>query len=362
MSMKILIWNGSDLSRVVYVKEILKKRKIEFYDLEVKSYKHLFWNFFKLPYLILKSDIVVTFPPSLKAVIPIFIARILNKPRTFDMIYSTVEARVYEDKWKRGSLKERFWRVIEASTCRMADLVFTHSESEAEYFSKFYNIKKQKITPLYSFIDQSKFEPMAKDKKLIKEFNLKNKFVVCFHGSFLKMHGVQYMIKTIPLVLKKYPETIFLFIGYGAHYEQCVSLVKRLGVGKNTIFTGKVDFKQIQKYLSLADVWLGLFSAAEKAQRVSRAGMFEVMAMGIPVITARNRDVMRSFKDMENIVFTNAEDPKDLAEKIIFLIENTNLRKKIGKSALEFVDKNMSLSVFEKKIISFINGVAKKKV
>jgi glycosyltransferase involved in cell wall biosynthesis len=361
MNMKVLVWNGSELARVAYVKEILRKRKFEVHDLYVKSYPQLFWNTLKLPILILKSDIVLTFPPSLKAFMPVFLAKMFGKPRTFDMIYSTVEARVYEDKWKRGSLKERFWRFVESRTCRMADMVFTHSESEAEHFSKFYDIKKEKIIPLYSFIDQSKFKPMNKDKKLLRNLNLEDKFVVCFHGSFLKMHGTQYMVKAIPHVLKKHPKTMFLFIGYGAHYDQCISLAKKLGVEKNTIFTGKVNFKDIQRYLSLADVWLGLFSAAEKAQRVSRAGMFEVMAMGIPVITARNRDVVRIFKDMGNIVFTNAEDPKDLAEKIIFLIENTNLRKKIGKNALEFVDKTMSLSVFEKKIISFINNIANKK-
>jgi len=358
--MKVLIWNGSDLSRVEYVKEILSKNKIEVHELKVKSYQQLFWNTLKLPILILKSDIVLTFPPSLKAFIPVFLSKMFGKPRTFDMIYSTVESRVYEDKWKRGSLKERFWRFVESNTCHMADMVFTHSESEAEHFSKFYNIKKERIIPLYSFIDQSKFKPMSKDKKLLRDLNLEDKFVVCFHGSFLKMHGTQYMINAIPYVLKKYPNIMFLFIGYGTHYEQCINLAKKFGVDKNTIFTGKVDFKQIQKYLSLADVWLGLFSAAEKAQRVSRAGMFEMMAMGTPVITARNRDVVRSFKDMENIVFTNAEDSEDLAEKIIFLIENTNLRKKIGKNALEFVNKNMSLNIFEKKIISFINSLVKK--
>jgi glycosyltransferase involved in cell wall biosynthesis len=288
-------------------------------------------------------------------------ARIFGKPRTFDMIYSTVEARVYEDKWKRGSLKERFWRFVESNTCRMADMVFTHSESEAEHFSKFYNIKKERITPLYSFIDQSKFKPMNKDKKLLRDLNLEDKFVVCFHGSFLKMHGTQYMINAIPYVLKRHPKTIFLFIGHGTNYNQCVDLAKKLGVEKNTIFTGKVNFKDIQSYLSLADVWLGLFSAAEKAQRVSRAGMFEVMAMGIPVVTARNRDVIKKFKDMGNIVFTNAEDPKDLAKKIIFLIENPSLRKRIGVNALDFINKNMSLSIFEKKIIVFINNIANKK-
>jgi len=357
MNMKVLIWNGSELSRVVYIRKILHKKKIEVYDLEVKSYAQLFWNSLKLPIIILKSDIVLTFPPSLKAFIPVFVAKILGKPRIFDMIYSTVESRIYEDKWKRGSLTERFWRFIEANTCRMANIFFTHSESEAEYFSKSYGIGRQKIIPLYSFIDQSKFKPMGKDKKLIKKFNLKDKFVVCFHGSFLKMHGVEYMIKAIPFVLRKHPETMFLFIGYGTLYEQCVNLAEKLGVNKNIIFTGKVDFKHIQKYLSLADVWLGLFSAAEKAQRVSRAGMFETMAIGIPVITARNRDVIRIFKDMENIVFTNAEDAKDLAEKIIFLIEHPKIRKKIGKNAFKFVSENMSLNIFGKKLFKTIYNI-----
>ena len=75
----------------------------------------------------------------------------------------------------------------------------------------------------------------------------------------------------------------------------------------------------------------------------------EAMAAGVPIVASRIDALSEVIKDGETGLLFKPGDDSDLAEKIILLIENPNLRKKLGvagnKHARKFYDVTVQQSL-----------------
>jgi N,N'-diacetylbacillosaminyl-diphospho-undecaprenol alpha-1,3-N-acetylgalactosaminyltransferase len=87
--------------------------------------------------------------------------------------------------------------------------------------------------------------------------------------------------------------------------------------------------------------------------------MKEAMACGVPVVGANIGGIPEAIVDKETGLLFEANDPKDMVEKIKILVKDARLRKKLGedsrKVAIQKFDfKNCAKSAFDilKKLIS----------
>jgi glycosyltransferase involved in cell wall biosynthesis len=83
------------------------------------------------------------------------------------------------------------------------------------------------------------------------------------------------------------------------------------------------------------DVCLGVFGNTVKTQRVIANKVYEAIAMAKSVISADTQGMGELFEDRKNILFCRRADPEDLAEKILELKNNEELRSKIAQSGYE---------------------------
>ena len=69
--------------------------------------------------------------------------------------------------------------------------------------------------------------------------------------------------------------------------------------------------------------------------------LLEAMSSGNVCIAPRH--IYKGYlKDKENVIMCSL-DPKDIADKILILVNNPKLRKKIEKNARKFVEDNLKL-------------------
>lgn len=135
----------------------------------------------------------------------------------------------------------------------------------------------------------------------------------------------------MPIILKKKPNTKFMVIGGGASQE-----LKRMG-SKNIVFTGYVE--DVREYLKKCKLFVSplTFGSGIKTKNL------EAMALGLTVVTTSI--------GAENIGAVNNEDwiiEDDfniMANKILDLLDNTKLRKKIGKNAVDYVKNNFTWDI-----------------
>lgn len=351
--MKILICHNGIRVRIQYMARLLKDEGHSISMMNLSS-GNFFVNVAKTIPLIVKNDVLLIYPSSIKAFLPIMVSKLFKKPCIFDFFYSTIQARIFENNWNPHSLLVTIGRLIEKGACKNANHVIVHSNSELDWIINEYNLERKNLSALLHFADPTLYYPRQKDKRLVKSLNLQDRFIIEYNGRFLEMHGVEFILSSIPYVINRYPHVMFVFVDIekrSKFFENYKRRIKALGVTNHVVFTTQPSLQSHPKYLALADVFLGAFSGKEKVQITFRGTTLEAMAMGKPIITAKTREMERTLKDRKNVLLCLPENPEDLAKKITMLIENDRLRETLRKGSLTFVKQGN----FEERFFSIIN-------
>jgi glycosyltransferase involved in cell wall biosynthesis len=124
----------------------------------------------------------------------------------------------------------------------------------------------------------------------------------------------------------------YTLIGDGPEKDHLHGLANKLGLEDRVSFVDYVTHEKIAEEMYLYDVFI-LPSYFETFGRV----YFEVMAMGIPVICARNSGIYGLFEENKEGLAVDHTNVREIADTLALLIENPERRKRIGKSGQELV-------------------------
>jgi phosphatidylinositol alpha-1,6-mannosyltransferase len=128
----------------------------------------------------------------------------------------------------------------------------------------------------------SRFRPGPKPRHLVERFATNGKKVLMTVSRLAgseQYKGQDRVIRVLPHVLTKHPETLYLIVGDGDDRPRLMSLAEELGVTDNVRFIGTVDAEVLPDYFRLADVFV-MPSTGEGFG----IAFLEAMASGIPVI------------------------------------------------------------------------------
>jgi len=198
--------------------------------------------------------------------------------------------------------------------------------------------------------------------KLRRRFNLsqKNKIILCV-GRIVPQKGIEYLIKAIPFILKRYPECKVILTGrikqkwMPSSYEEIVgNLIKKLGLENNIIFTGEIPKKEMPAIYRLADV-MAFPTLHENYGLVN----LEAMASGIPVVSTRISVIKEYIINGRNGLLVSPRDHKALTEAVMRLLADNQLRNKLIRNGYETVRKNFNPKEQVKKIIKVYKEVIK---
>ena len=220
-------------------------------------------------------------------------------------------------KWIRGYLKK--------FAMKRADLLHCDGENMKALLIEA-GVNPEKIKVIYFGVDTHKFKPGRKDEKLKMEIAMLNSPTVISLRRMDSRGGVEYLITAIPLVLKEVPETKFVIAGRGSQEAELKQLAKSLGVSDSIRFVGFIANDELPKYLASADIYVST-SLSDAGLAASTA---EAMACELPVVITDFGDNRKWVEDGVNGFIVPLKDPKSLAEKIIYLLKNPDIRKEFG--------------------------------
>ena len=84
----------------------------------------------------------------------------------------------------------------------------------------------------------------------------------------------------------------------------------------------------------------------------------EYMACSIPIIMS-DFSYWRTIFFKDCAVFVRPENPKDIAEKIVLLLENEDMRRRLGSIGRKLIEHEYSWEAEEKKLIVFYERLLK---
>jgi glycosyltransferase involved in cell wall biosynthesis len=285
-----------------------------------------------------------------------FMSWFTKKKIVFDVFISDYEALVESRKLvKENTLKAKILFFFDKYSCKWSDIVLLDTNEHIDYFVKKYELDKKKFRRVFVGGDDTIYYPIKKKREERKEKE-KRKFTVLFYGSFIPGHGIKYILKAGKL-LEKEKDIQFLILGIGQTYNEMVDISKELG-NKNVEFVGWIDYKKIPEYISEADVCLGMFGDhIKKINRVIGNKIFEIIAMKKPLISGDCRAMREAFVNKENILFCKMDDEKSLAEAILLLKKNPNLREKIAENGYLLFKENFTTKKIGKSVLNIVEEI-----
>ncbi len=145
---------------------------------------------------------------------------------------------------------------------------------------------------------------------------LNSKKVLLHHGTLSPNRGLQDAIRAISLLRDEVPELVFLIVGDGEGRPELESLSRELGISERIIFTGKVPYIDIAKYIRSADVAILPFPNITWWAVSSPIKLMEYLAMGIPIIATDITAHSVVAKQTGGILLATNSEPKNLADTI----------------------------------------------
>lgn len=153
-----------------------------------------------------------------------------------------------------------------------------------------------------------------------------------------KVLSVLRVIDVLPEILKKH-EVQFYIIGDGKYKTQLVQHVYLKGLEKNVFLLGYVD--NTAPYLEHCDIFT-LVSDTEGFGIV----LLEAMQFAKPCIAAKNTGSEDVVITGESGFLVNPDDDFDLYQKLLLLIENKELRIKMGEKGKEIFKSTFTFEHF----------------
>ena len=200
-----------------------------------------------------------------------------------------------------------------------------------------YGVSRNKIKYIPNGISEDTFDK-SDNKKFVKKYNLKNKFVVSYLGRVQKYKGLDQVIKILPKLDKK---ITFLIMGIDAgDKKRLINLAKKLNVSDRVIFTGEVSYPEKLVGLDVSEIFV-LPSEWEAFGIV----ILEAMARGNAVISTKTEGGEFLVRKENGFVY-DFGDLKKLEENINILYKNKRLMDKMKKinvkKAREFLWENIA--------------------
>lgn len=338
--MKVLffgIYNKNDPvnARTRILLDGLKKSgwEVEECNTSVSSFKR-FWFLLK-EYCKVGKDYDVMFLAYAGAQTIAILAKILSRKKIVaDPIVSLYDTMVFDrKKVSRFGLKATYYYALDWLMCRMVDTIIADTNANIEYFCRAFGAPASKFRRLFIGTDEKIMRPQTQgDKKR------EDAFLVHFHGFFIPLHGVEYIVKAAKILEAE--NVRFNIIGRGQTYKQVRKIGADLDV-KNINFIDPVSYGAIPEYMRKADVVLGIFGNTGKASRVVPNKVYDAIAMGKAVVTAETPAVRELFSSGENCLLCRSADPKDIADKIIILKNNPDLLEKIANGGYKLFQEKL---------------------
>ncbi|MDY0386284.1 MAG: glycosyltransferase [Methanolobus sp.] len=275
------------------------------------------FHFFKLRSILKKEkiDIVVS-----ANILPAFLINLVKgkTPIVFDYLdhYEESAATYYPDSFF-GNIVKHGVRWIIRYNLKKADSLITVTNEFKDFL---YSIDVKNIHVIPNGVDTSVFGIIPKE---IAKNNLGlEENIIGYVGSLEYWVDLETAVKALPeLDAKLLVVGPGLFTDYG---DKIKSLADELGVLDKIVFTGRVEYSDLFKYISAMDIGLNPLKHEMKNQITVGGKIFNYLACGVPVLSSRMvavenllgndlyyyDDVKTFVKSVKNILETQQDNQK----------------------------------------------------
>lgn len=264
-------------------------------------------------------------PPDLLFLISGFFKLFMRKKFLFD--HHDINPELYEAKFGCRDFFYKLLVLFERWTFKTADVSIATNESYKKIA-----IERGGMNPAKVFVVRSgpKLDRM---RILLPNEELKHgrRYLVGYVGVMGAQEGIDLLLQSACCMIKDLGRTDVHFglVGGGTSLEEMKQLAINLGIGDFVTFTGRVPDQELLAMLNTADICVNPDVANEMNDKSTMNKIMEYMALGKPIVQFDLTEGRVSALDAS--LYAKKNDPVDMALKIVQLLDDPELRQRMGE-------------------------------
>jgi len=218
-----------------------------------------------------------------------------------------------------------------------ADKIIAVSNELKEDIKRQYKIQEAKLITIPNGVDTNKFRPLDKEN-LKARWGIKNEKIIVSIGKLIMPKGHHLLIKVLSEFLKNTNIKLFI-VGTGPYMQNLKEITRKLGVSDKVFFAGEVQHEELASFYNLADVFVFPSLLKEGLPYV----ILEAMACGVPVIASHTGGIPTAIENYKTGILVGPGNLSELNEKILEVLNDEELARRLGKKARKKVLEEFSL-------------------
>lgn len=279
----------------------------------------------------------------------------LSKNIPFILEYNGSEIwinRVWGKTLKYGD----FAKQIEMLNLRGADVVVVVSRAlKGNLIDR--GISPEKILVNPNGVDPEIYSPSVDGSHIRRKYDLEDKTVIGFIGTFGKWHGAEILAQAFGLLIQKYPQyrdyTRLFMVGDGHTLSQVRQELKAYGVTQECILTGIVPQEEGPAHLAACDLLASPHVPNPDGTPFfgSPTKLFEYMAMGKGIIASDLDQIGEVLEHNHTAWMVQPGDAESLMLGLKIMIDHPEIGKRLGEATRREVVAKYTWKEHTRKII-----------
>ncbi len=270
------------------------------------------------------------------------ILKILGKKVIYD-VHEDILKQIMNKGWLGNNQNRRFaaftMNIIEQIGAFLFNKIIAATPDIARKFPKKKTIILRNF-PILELIDNIKPVNYKKEKPII-----------IYAGGLAKIRGIKEIIQTAEYIND---EAELWLLGKWESEEfryEC----ENLKGWKYTKYLGLVLLEEVFQYMKIVDIGISTFHPVKNYLTSLPIKAFEYMACSLPMVMSDFLYFRKFFK--ECAVFVDPFDSKDITEKILYLINEPDKAKELGKKGRKLIEEKYNWEIESKKLIMVYNSL-----
>lgn len=254
---------------------------------------------------------------------------------------------------------ENIWRAIHVPLARSVNAFAAVSEFSLRSLLRLgpSMCARKNSRVVYGGVDPTLFHPDYNVEHLKQELDLDRSRVILAVGRLLPQKGVDVLIRALGLLPS---DTRLLVVGavYDREYFRYLVTLSEKMFPRRVIFLGEVEAEKLAELYNICDVFVQSSVYYDYKGRhhplpeLLGLTKLEAMACRKPVIVSDVGGLPELIVDGKNGYVFSAGDKKELAQKLHYLLENDEARKKIGQEGFSLVNSKFTWKAVAKRVIN----------
>lgn len=275
--------------------------------------------------------------------IVVFLSFFCRKKIIYNAFCSVYERLIVSRKLaKKISFKSIYYWLLDFLACHLAYVTMLETERQVQYFEKLFKVSAKKLYRALIGVDDKKFFYNPQIKKF-------ERFTVLFRGRLLPEAGGDLVVRAAKILERELID--FLMLANGMELGSVQKIVSELCPKNLKLVTEYLPDEKLLEIMQKSHLSLGQLSDHPRLQRTIPHKAYESLALCLPYLTARNPGVMELFKEGETCLAFAPNNPKDLADKILWAYEHQEELKKISENGYALFQNDLTSKKLVEKLL-----------